>query len=105
MAMNRVEAINLALASAATQPLSIPSTSDAIVAAGHLDPAPLWLFVLACAIGASALSLIFGAVHIKAIVMIAAGAALGGLIRRFVGNYGGGVILQALFAGLVVPSR
>ncbi len=101
VAMNRVEAVNLAIDSMCGRSLT-PSTSlRAIESAGSLTPAPLWMFVLACAAGATALSLIFGAVHYEAIAMIAAGSAVGALLRRGAGRLGAGVIMQALIASFL----
>ncbi len=100
VAMNRVAAIYLALGMGG-EPLAIRTALDAIQLAEHTKPAPLWLFALACAAGAAALSLIFGAVHKEAIGMIAAGAATGAFVRRYVGHLGGGAIVQALIASLL----
>jgi uncharacterized membrane protein YjjP (DUF1212 family) len=63
------------------------------------------LFAAACATGAVSLALIFGAAHPLALLLVAAGAALGGLLRRWLGSRGGGPLLQvfaaAVIAGLI----
>ncbi len=101
VAMNRVQAINLAVDGMGESSTPLKATLQAIEAAERLTPAPLWMFVLACAAGATALSLIFGAVHKEAMEMIAASAATGALMRRYVGHLGGGAILQAFAASLL----
>ena len=99
--MNRVEAVNLAIDGVRKQPLDLSAPLRAIEAAQDTSPAQLWMFVLACAAGATALALIFGAVHNEAIAMIAASSALGALLRRGVGHFGAGAIVQALFASFL----
>jgi uncharacterized membrane protein YjjB (DUF3815 family) len=63
--------------------------------------APLWLFVLACATGAAALSIIFGADDATAVVLVAVSAALGGLARRLLGHLQVGAIGQVFVAALI----
>jgi uncharacterized membrane protein YjjP (DUF1212 family) len=58
-------------------------------------------FVTACATGAGALAVIFGAHHPITVLVAAASAALGGLARRGLGRVGGGVLSQAFGAALV----
>jgi len=73
--------------------------------AGAAGPSPLWLFVVACATGAAALSVIFGAHDITAVSLVAFSAALGGLIRRLLGRARvgplGQVFAAALLAGII----
>jgi len=73
--------------------------------AAKSGPAQLWLFVVACATGAAALSIIFGAQDATAVLLIAFSAALGGLIRRLLGRVHvgplGQVFAAALLAGAV----
>jgi len=73
--------------------------------AAKAGPSPTWLFVVACATGAAALSVIFGAQDITAVLLVAFSAASGGLIRRLLGRAGvgplGQVFAAALYAGIV----
>ena len=68
-------------------------------------PANTALFVLACATGAAALSIIFGVQDSPAVLLVALSAALGGLARRFLGRVGIGAIGQvfaaAFLAGII----
>lgn len=68
-------------------------------------PAPTWLFTLAAAAGAVALSVIFGVHHLAAVILIAASAALGAVLRRILAQYSSNALLQpfcaALLAGLI----
>jgi uncharacterized membrane protein YjjB (DUF3815 family) len=98
---------------------TVMSTVDAIGArrAGRTDltaaldraagfgPAHLGVFVLACATGSAALSIIFGAEDATAVLLVALSAALGGLLRRLLARIGIGAIGQvfaaAFLAGLI----
>ncbi|MGZ4530696.1 MAG: threonine/serine exporter family protein [Mycobacterium sp.] len=58
-------------------------------------------FVLACATGAAALSVIYGAAQPLAILMVALAAAAGGLLRRWSGAMGASPLVQAFVAAVV----
>ena len=66
---------------------------------------PMWLFVLACATGTAALSIIFGADDATAVLLVAFSGALGGLIRRLLvkAHIGpiGQVFAAAFLAGII----
>ena len=78
---------------------------QAIGAISHLPPAPTWLFALAAAAGAAALSVIFGVEHISSVVLIAISAAGGAILRRTLARYSANPVLQpfcaALLAGII----
>ena len=99
--MNRVEAVGLAAAALHDDLRSrrafLLSVHDACIA----PPAPLWMFVLACAAGASALSIIFGAQHPQAVILIAVGAAFTAFVRRMLAHHASGVVLQGLGSSLI----
>lgn len=83
-----------------------PSTAlEAINAIAHAPPAPTWLFTLAAATGAAALSVIFGVQHIAAVLLIVISAAAGAILRRLLGRYSTNLLLQpfcaALLAGMI----
>jgi uncharacterized membrane protein YjjB (DUF3815 family) len=73
--------------------------------AAKAGQAPMWLFVLACATGAAALSIIFGADDATAVLLIAFSGALGGLTRRLLGTAHigpiGQVFAAAFLAGII----
>jgi uncharacterized membrane protein YjjP (DUF1212 family) len=68
-------------------------------------PAPTWLFTLAAAAGAAALSVLFGVQHPAAVVLIIFSAAAGAVVRRFLVRYSTNPLLQpfcaALLAGII----
>jgi uncharacterized membrane protein YjjP (DUF1212 family) len=68
-------------------------------------PAPTWLFALAAAVGAVALSVIFGVAHPAAAILIFISAGLGALLRRGLARVSENVFLQpfgaALLAGVI----
>jgi uncharacterized membrane protein YjjB (DUF3815 family) len=78
-----------------------PAAMEAIGAISHAPPAPTWLFVLAAAAGAAALSVLFGVEHLAAVVLIVASAAAGAVLRRAVAEYSTNPLLQPLCAALL----
>jgi len=59
------------------------------------------VFALACATGAAALAVIFGATHPLVVLLAAVGAAAGGLLRRWLGIAGAGPLVQLFAAALL----
>src|SRR5262249_61750811 len=57
-----------------------PAAMETINAISHAPPAPTWLFTLAAAAGAAALSVIFGVEHLAAVALIVASAAVGAVL-------------------------
>jgi uncharacterized membrane protein YjjP (DUF1212 family) len=64
-------------------------------------PDPTWLFTLAAAAGAAALSVLFGVRHIAAVIVIVASAAIGAVLRRVLARYSTNPFLQPLCAALL----
>ncbi len=64
-------------------------------------PLPAWIFSLGAALGAVALSLLFGLRHFPSLVIIFLSAACGGLLRRLIAKYSTNVFLQPFFASLL----
>lgn len=85
--------------------LTSSAAFEKIKTISHAAPAPTWLFTLAAAAGAVALSVIFGVHHLAAVVLIAASAAAGAVLRRTLARYSTNALLQpfcaALLAGIV----
>jgi uncharacterized membrane protein YjjB (DUF3815 family) len=78
--------------------------SDALETIGtisHAPPAPTWLFVLAAAAGAAALSVLFGVQHVAAVVLIVLSAGAGAALRRILAHYSANLFLQPLCAALL----
>lgn len=59
------------------------------------------VFTFACATGAGALAVVFGATQPLAVLLVAMSAAIGGLIRRALGRFGIGTLVQAFVAATV----
>jgi len=85
--------------------LTPPAAVKAINPISHAPPAPTWLFTLAAAAGAAALSVLFGIQHRRAVALVIASAAIGAVLRRTVARYSTNSLLQpfcaALLAGVI----
>ncbi|WP_319435733.1 threonine/serine exporter family protein [Mycobacterium sp. RTGN5] len=57
-------------------------------------------FVTACAAGAAALAVVFGIDEVRAILLAAASAAVGGVLRRVLGRFSAGPLAQAFAAAM-----
>jgi len=78
--------------------------SDSLVtinAISKAPPAPTWLFTLASAAGAAALSVIFGVQHSISVVLIAVSAAAGAVMRRTLAHQISNPLPQPFCAALV----
>jgi uncharacterized membrane protein YjjP (DUF1212 family) len=73
----------------------------AISRIAEAPPAPTWLFTLAAAVGAVALSVIFGVRHLTAGALIFGSAAAGAILRRTLARYTTNLFLQPFGAALV----
>jgi uncharacterized membrane protein YjjP (DUF1212 family) len=83
-----------------------PNTAmQAIDAIARAPPAPLWLFAIAAAAGAVALSVIFGVEHLAPVLLVFVSAAAGAILRRGLAQYTANIFIQpfcaALLAGIV----
>jgi uncharacterized membrane protein YjjP (DUF1212 family) len=99
--MDRVTSALRAIDQVAADRLAPPAALEAIRAISHAPPAPTWLFTLAAAAGAAALSVIFGVQRPVAVALIAASAAIGAVLRRAVSRYSTNPFLQPLSAALL----
>lgn len=90
--------------------LAPDAAMKAIGAISRAPPAPTWLFALAAAAGAVALSVIFGVGHFLPAVLIFASAGAGAILRRALAQFSvnyfvqpfGAAILAGLIGGLAV---
>jgi len=99
--MDRVASAVRAIDQVAAGRLAPPAALEAIRAISRAPPAPTWLFTLAAAAGAAALSVIFGVQHPAAVALIAASAAIGAVLRRALAQYTTNPLLQPLSAALL----
>src|SRR5580698_7993237 len=72
MDMDRVACAMRAIGKLDAGRISLPAAIEMVKEIAHRPPAPTWLFALAAAAGAAALSVIFGVEHLGAIALIVA---------------------------------
>ena len=103
--MDRVASTMRAIEDVESGRLSPDAGIKAIGLISQAPPAPTWLFALAAAAGAVALSVIFGVDHLVAAVLIFVSAGLGAILRRALAQLSANYFLQpfcaALLAGLI----
>src|SRR5262249_54414947 len=99
--MERVASAMRAIDEVGAGRLAPPAVLETFMAIAHAPPAPTWLFTLAAAAGAAALSVIFGVQHLAAVTLIVASAAAGAVLRRTLAQYCTNPLLQPLCAALL----
>jgi uncharacterized membrane protein YjjP (DUF1212 family) len=99
--MDRVASAMQAIDEVGTGQLALPALAETINAIAHAPPARTWLFTLAAAAGAAALSVLFGVQHLTAVMLIVASAAAGAVLRRTLARYSNNPFLQPLCAALL----
>jgi uncharacterized membrane protein YjjB (DUF3815 family) len=99
--MRRVAAAMAVIDRAQDGPLDSGTVRRGLVAAQRESVSNVLIFSGACATGAGALAVIFGAQHPLTVLIAAVSAALGGLLRRGLGRLGVGTLTQAFAAALV----
>jgi uncharacterized membrane protein YjjP (DUF1212 family) len=99
--MNRVISVMRAIDKLVAGHLTPEEARAETERASHAPPAPTWLFAIAAAAGAAALSVIFGVYHLAAAALIAGSAGMGALLRRRVAHLSDNAFLQPFCAGLL----
>jgi uncharacterized membrane protein YjjP (DUF1212 family) len=99
--MRRVASMMAVVDRAADGPLDLETVKHGAARAESEKNSGTIAFTLACATGAAALSVIFGATEALVVVLAAVGAAAGGVLRRWLGSVGAGPLVQAFAAALV----
>lgn len=103
--MDRVASAMRLVEDVATGRVARSAAKDAIAAIAKAPPARAWLFALAAAAGATALSIIFGLQHFIAAVIIFFSAAAGAVLRRILARHSPNLFLQpfsaAVLAGII----
>jgi len=99
--MRRVATAMAVIDRAQDGPLDSDAVRRGLAAAQRQSVSNTLIFSGACATGAGALAVIFGAQQPLTVLVAATSAALGGLARRGVGRLGVGVLTQAFTAALV----
>jgi uncharacterized membrane protein YjjP (DUF1212 family) len=101
ISMRRVAAAMAVIDGAQDGPLDSGAVRRGLVAAQRESVSNVLIFSGACATGAGALAVIFGAQHPLTVLIAAVSAALGGLLRRGLGRLGVGTLTQAFAAALI----
>ncbi len=103
--MDRVTSTMRAIEDVEAGRLAPDAAMKAIGVISQTPPAPTWLFALAAAAGAVALSVIFGVDHFLATVLIFVSAGAGAILRRALAQVSANDFIQpfcaALLAGLI----
>ena len=99
--MNRVASTMRMVEDVEAGRLSAEAASKALAAIAKTSPAPAWLFALAAAAGAVALSVIFGVEHFLPMVLIFVSAGVGAILRRAVARISTILFVQPLCAALL----
>jgi uncharacterized membrane protein YjjP (DUF1212 family) len=99
--MDRVSSTMKTIDETVSGRVTLNGAMEAIGAIARKPAAPTWLFTIAAAAGAAALSVIFGVQHLAALVLIVASAAAGAVLRRILSRYSTNTLLQPLCAALL----
>src|SRR5499427_1696174 len=99
--MDRVASTMRAIADVEAGRLRPDAALKAIGAISLAPPAPTWLFALAAAAGAVALSVIFGVGHVISMVLIFVSAGAGAFLRRAVARLSANDFIQPLCAAIL----
>ena len=103
--MDRVASTMRAIENVESGRLTPDAAMKTIGVISQAPPAPTWLFALAAAAGAVALSVIFGVDHFLPMVLIFVSAGAGAILRRALAQLSGNDFIQpfcaAILAGLI----
>jgi uncharacterized membrane protein YjjP (DUF1212 family) len=101
ISMRRVATAMTIIDKAQDGPLNRDAVREGLAAAHRESISNTLIFSGACATGAGALAVIFGAQHPLTVLIAAVSAALGGLARRGLACVGAGILTQAFTAALI----
>ncbi len=99
--MGRVASMMSVVDRAQDGPLELAHVAAGVAEAEAESFSGTAVFAIACATGATALSIIYGAAQPFAILLVALAAAGGGLLRRWLGAVGAGPLVQTFAAALL----
>jgi uncharacterized membrane protein YjjP (DUF1212 family) len=99
--MGRVYAVMKVLDQVSHGTLPAEAAQSALELAGRLPPASTPRFTLFAAVGAVSLGVIFGTVDATSLLLIAASAAIGALVRRWLSGFSNNPLIQPLCAALI----
>jgi uncharacterized membrane protein YjjP (DUF1212 family) len=99
--MGRVLAITTVIDRVCNGTLPADDAQSALTSAGRLPPASTPRFTLFAAVGAASLGVIFGAREPTSLLLIAASAAVGALVRRRLAGFSANPLAQPLCAAFI----
>ncbi len=99
--MRRVATVMRAVDDAGRRSVDRREIEQVLDDAARLPPSSTLAFVMACGLGAAALSIVFGVTDLRAVGLISAAAALGGLLRRLVATVTSDVLLPIFGAAVI----
>jgi uncharacterized membrane protein YjjP (DUF1212 family) len=99
--MGRVLAVMTVLDQVCHGTLPAEAAQSALTSAGRLPPASTPRFTLFAAIGAASLGVIFGALDAMSLLLIAASAAIGALVRCWLSGFSNNPLIQPLCAAFI----
>lgn len=99
--MRRVATMMAVVDRAQDGPLELQHVKTGVAEAERQPASGTVAFAIACATGAAALSIIYGATQPLVLLLVAVAAASGGLLRRWLGVLGAGPLMQVFAAALV----
>ena len=99
--MGRVLAVTMVLDQVCHGTLSAEAAQSALEEAGRLPTASTPRFTLFAAIGAASLGIIFGTLDATSLLLIAACAAIGALVRRWLSGFSNNPLIQPLCAAFI----
>jgi uncharacterized membrane protein YjjP (DUF1212 family) len=99
--MGRVLAVMTVLDQISHGTLSVDAAQSALESAGHLPPVSTPRFTFFATIGAVSLGVIFGALDATSLLLIAASAGIGALIRRWLSGVSKNPLIQPLCAAFI----
>jgi uncharacterized membrane protein YjjP (DUF1212 family) len=99
--MGRVLAVTTVVDQLCDGTLPAEAAQSALTSAGSLPPASTPRFTLFAAIGAASLGIIFGALDATSLLLIAASAGIGALVRRWLSGFSNNPLIQPLCAAFV----
>ena len=99
--MNRVLAVTAIVDQLHDGTLCAEEARPALTSAGSLPPVSAMKFASFAAIGAASLGIIFGALDAASLMLIAASASLGALVRRWLSTFSSNPFIQPLCAAFI----
>jgi uncharacterized membrane protein YjjP (DUF1212 family) len=99
--MGRVLAVTTVIDQVCLGKLSAETAQSTLESAGRLPPASTPRFTLFAALGAASLAVIFGTLDATSLLLIAASAAIGALVRRWLSGFSNNPLIQPLCAAFI----